>query len=146
MALTLPETGLKINIREKVFEEIGDKLNHDEGMKNLIEFLDKHLGKDELSEAYDKYVQFERYVRKEDESMESFISTFDSLHQKLSKSEMTLPSPMLCFKLISSANIGPEKEMFIKSDIDYSKSMWNMYSCDNDGHKIHDRDRNVINY
>ena len=41
VALSLPETGLKLNIRDKVFDEIYDKLSKADGMKTLVEFLDK---------------------------------------------------------------------------------------------------------
>ena len=121
VALSLPETGLKLNIRDKVFDEIYDKLSKADGMKTLVEFLDKHLGKDELTEAHEKYVKFKYYSRKEGESMEEFISTFDSLHNKLAKSDYAMPSPLLCFELIDSAGISTEKQMFVKSDIDFTK-------------------------
>ena len=122
VALTLPEAGkFSINIRAKVFEEIGDDLGKQDGMDKLLAFLDKHLGKDELAEAFEKYVKFEDYVRRSDQNISQYIAEFDSLYKKLEKQAIVLPPEILAFKLIKSANLPPEKTMFIKSEMDYKK-------------------------
>ena len=123
IALSLPKKTekFKIDIKEKVFEEIGDKLNAEDGMKTLIDFLDKHLEKDKLADFYDKHVTFERYSREEGQSMEAYIAQFDTLYQKLKKLNVTIAPEILACKLIYNANLSPEKQMFVKSDIDYEK-------------------------
>ena len=120
VALSLPEDDeFRINIRAKVFDELGDELNKDTGMDKLIEFLDKCLGKDDLSDAFDKYHDFETY-RRTTESIPEFLAEFDSKYKKISKLNMTLPPEVLAFKLIMSANIPSDLQMFVKSGMDYS--------------------------
>ena len=61
IALSLPEES---SIRDKVFSELGvDKLHTDDGVKTLINFLDKIYKQDELSAAYEVYTQFDRYEK-----------------------------------------------------------------------------------
>jgi hypothetical protein len=51
IALSLPEED-ESGIREKVFDEMDlAPLNADDGLKKLIAFLDKKLGKDELTDS-----------------------------------------------------------------------------------------------
>ena len=55
VTLSLPEDDeFRINIRAKVFDELGDELNKDTCMNKLIEFLDKCLDKDDLSDTFDQ--------------------------------------------------------------------------------------------
>ena len=88
-------------------------------MDKLIEILDKCLGKDDLSDAIDKYHDFETY-RRTTESIPEFLAEFDSKYKKISKLNMTLPPEVLAFKLIMSANIPSDLQMFVKSGMDYS--------------------------
>ena len=119
-ALSLPEDDeFRINIQAKVFDELGDELNKDTGMDKLVEFLDKCLGKNDLSDAFDKYHDFETN-RRTTEWIPEFLAEFDSKYKKISKLNMTLPPGVLAFKLIMSANIPSDLQMFVKSGMDYS--------------------------
>lgn len=119
VALSLPEDSFKINVRAKVFEEIADDLNTDDGLDKLLVFLDKHLGKDDLADAFDKYYDFESYKRTH-EAIPEFIAEFDSKYQKVKKKGTELPSEILAFKLLMAVNISNEQQMFVKSGMDYS--------------------------
>ena len=81
-------------------------------MQELIAFLDKHLAKDDLADAFDKYRDFESYKRTR-ESVPEFISEFDSKYKKLVKKKIELPPEILAFKLIMASDISREKRMFI---------------------------------
>ena len=79
IALSLPEEGQN-SVRDKVFSEISaDVLNADDGVTKLIEFLDKIFKKDELSEAYETYVEFDRFRRSKVSSMEDYVIEFEKL-------------------------------------------------------------------
>ena len=55
IALTLPEDD-ESKIREKVFDQIKlDDLKKDTGFDTLLEFLDKHLDKDDLADSLEKH-------------------------------------------------------------------------------------------
>ena len=70
IALSLPEDGQN-SIRDKVFSELTvDVLNADDGVVKLIEFMDKIFKKDELSEAYEAYTEFDRFRRSKATSTE----------------------------------------------------------------------------
>ena len=63
LALSLPETE-DFNLREKVFENLSlDKLRGNNGVKDLIGFLDEQFGKDELEDSLQKFEDFEDYCR-----------------------------------------------------------------------------------
>ena len=59
IALSLPDSH-ESKIKEKVFESIplGD-LKKENGLETLIKFLDKHLKKDDLEEAWQRFEEFE---------------------------------------------------------------------------------------
>lgn len=65
IALTLPEDD-DSKIREKVFDQIKlEDLKKETGLETLIEFLDKHLAKDDLADSLTKFEDFEDYRRAE---------------------------------------------------------------------------------
>ena len=85
VALTLPEED-ETKIREKVFEQIKiEDLKKETGFKTLLEFLDKHLAKDDLADNLEKFEEFEDLKRSEGQSMNEFIAIFDSKYRKIEK-------------------------------------------------------------
>ena len=57
-------------------------MNADDGVTKLIEFLYKIFKKDELSEAYETYVEFDRFRRSKVSSMEDYVNEFITLYNK----------------------------------------------------------------
>ena len=91
-------------IRDKVFDELGlDKLKVDGGFDALVEFLGKHLGKDDLADSFDKFLDFENCEREKDQSVTDFIAKFDQKYNKIAKLDMNLPSSILAFKLLQNS-------------------------------------------
>jgi hypothetical protein len=120
IALSLPE-GDKTRIREKVWDEITlDKLKVDGGFKELTNFMDLKLGKDELEDSLEKFESFEDYQRT-DEDITQYIDNFDSRYQKIDKKGMKLPEPILAFKLLRRANLTKEEKLLVLTGMDYSK-------------------------
>ena len=65
IALSLPEED-ETKIREKVFDQIPlDDLKSDDGFTVLLNFLDKLLAKDDLSDSLEKFEDFEDFKRAE---------------------------------------------------------------------------------
>ena len=119
VALSLPEKHSS-KIKDKVFNELTiEQLSEDTGIDQLIALLDKHLGKDDLSDVFDKYLDFEKYYRTT-ESVQEFTAEFDNKYRKLVKHNIELPQTILAFKLLIQANITPEEQMLVKSGIDYA--------------------------
>ena len=118
VALSLPDKH-ESKIKDKVFNQmkVAD-LKKEDGIDNLILLLDKYLGKDELSDQFEKFVSFETY-RRTDESITAFIAEFDDRYQKLAKKGITLPPQILAFKLLLQVGLTHEEQMLIKSGVDY---------------------------
>lgn len=121
VALSLPEDH-QTGIREKVFDEMKvEELNTDNGLDKIIEFMDIKLGKDDLTDSLEKFEEFENYQRESDQNMTDFISKFDQKYNRLVKLKMTLPQPILAFKLIRKANISRSEKLLVLTGLDYSK-------------------------
>ena len=105
VALSLPENH-ESGIREKVLDELSlDDLQGEGGLHILVNFFDKHLGKDDLVDCLEKFDEFEEYRREENQSFVDFVAKFDHKYNRIVKLKMTLPSPILAFMLLKKANM-----------------------------------------
>ena len=103
LALSLPEKDSS-NIRDKVFSDVSlEDLKSDDGVKKLIKFMDNLLKKDELSEAYEIFSDFELFKRSPTMTMDTYTMEFDKLYNKTKKFAMVLPESVKAFKLLEGA-------------------------------------------
>ena len=110
IALSLPEED-ETKIREKVFDQLQlEDLKWENGMSILLNFLDKHLSKDDLTDSLDKFEDFDNIERKEGKSIQEYIDMFVIKYRKIQKKHMTLSSEILEFRLIKRANITREEK------------------------------------
>ena len=101
-----------MQIREKVFDQLSlTDLKDKDGLTKLLEFLDKHLAKDELTDSLEKFEDFDDFTRTEGQDIEKFITVFDAKYRKIEKKGMKLPSEIIAFKLLRKANITKEEKM-----------------------------------
>lgn len=109
-------------IHEKVLRELTvEKLKEDVGLKTLIAFLDKHLGKDSLEEAWCLFEDFEDYKRS-DETILQYIVNYDQKYRRLEVTAgMTVPPALLAFKLLKNANLTQEEKLVIMTGMDLKK-------------------------
>ena len=78
IALSLPQDSGESGIKEKVFEQIELRdLNKENGLEILINFLDKTIGKDDLSDSWEHFENFEDYYRGQNETILDYVSRFD---------------------------------------------------------------------
>ena len=120
VALTLPddETG----IREKIFEEMDlEELKTDDGLNKLLIFMDKHLGKDELTDGFEKFEDFENFQRSPDQNINEYIAKFDQKYKRLEKLDMKLPCAILAFKLLRKANITSNERLLVLTGMNYTE-------------------------
>ena len=119
IALSLPEDH-ESKIKDKVFDKMNmTSLSSDTGYEELVRFMDSTLLKDSLSDAFERYNEFEKFSRTS-ESVSEFIEEFDLKYNKLSRFNIKLPPEILAFKLLIHSNISTEEQMLVKSGIDYS--------------------------
>ena len=122
IALSLPQDSGESGIREKVFDEIELKdLKKENGLEILINFLDKTLGKDDLSDSLEKFEDFEDYCHGQNETILDYISRFDQKYNRLKKLGMELPSAIVAFKLLRRANITRDERLLVLTGMDYTE-------------------------
>ena len=82
-------------------------------------FLTDIRGKDDLAYSFQKFEEFEECIRGS-ESIRAYIHTFDQRYNRLVKLNMTLPKPILAFKLLKGANISKEQRMLVLTGLDFN--------------------------
>ena len=124
IALSLPADGDKeTGIRDKVFEELElEDLEKDTGLDTLITFFDKHLGKDNVADSFEKFEDFEDYSRQLETSIVEYIKNFDQKYNRLVKLNMSLPASVLAFKLLKRANITKEQRMLVLTGMNFEQA------------------------
>eukprot|EP00112_Aurelia_sp_Birch-Aquarium-sp1_P025637 Seg862.2 transcript_id=Seg862.2/GoldUCD/mRNA.D3Y31 product="hypothetical protein" protein_id=Seg862.2/GoldUCD/D3Y31 len=121
VALSLPEKDSS-NIRDKVFSDLSlDQLKGDDGVKKLMEFMDKLFKKDQLSEAYEAFSDFKRFKRKETMAMDTYVMEFEKLYNKTAKFKMTLPQAVQAFKLLEGAGLDQKDRQLVLTRVNYDK-------------------------
>ena len=121
VALTLP-CEHKSGIRGRVFEEIEmAELAKETGLDTLIDFMNKHLGRDDLTDTYEKFEKFEDFSRADDMNIVQYISEFYQRHNRLLKLNMTLPMPILAFKLLKCAKLTKEEHMLVLTGMNFDE-------------------------
>ena len=89
IALSLPEDD-ETHIRDKVFDQISiDDLKSDDGLTILLNFLDQHLAKDDLTDSLEKFEDFDDFRRSERQSIHEYVAIFDAKYRKIEKKKMT---------------------------------------------------------
>ena len=120
LALALPND-LEDPLQDQVMEQFTcEELEVDDGVKILLDFLEKKYGKDELLDCLDKYKDFRDFVRT-GESITEYISNFDIKYNRLHKLGVILPPSVLAFELIRNANVLKDEEKLVLTGLDFSK-------------------------
>ena len=105
IALSLPPESSSY-IRDKVSEQLTiTDLKAENGFETLLVFLDPELQIDGTSANYDKFNEFEEFLRSPDQSIHEHITKFDQLYNCIAKCKMNMPSSILAFKLLKCANL-----------------------------------------
>ena len=118
---SLPENDESM-IYEKVMREIPQAdLEKDTGLDTLIKFLDKHLGKDSMEEAWGHFLDFE-VCKRGDSSITQYIANFDEKYKRMEKSAGSTVAPfILAFKLLYCANLTNDELLVTMTGLDFSK-------------------------
>ena len=92
IALSFPDQD-EHKLREKVFSALSiNDLKAENGFNVLLAFLDRKLQKDDISDSWEKFNDFDEYSKEPSQSISDFISTFDQKYKKILRKQMTLPS------------------------------------------------------
>ncbi|XP_078481410.1 uncharacterized protein LOC100184952 [Ciona intestinalis] len=81
-----------------------EELHSDDGMNILLAKLDETFKSETVDEAYNAYVNFNRFSRSS-MSVNDFILQFEHLYSKMCSHGMELSDAILAFKLMDGANL-----------------------------------------
>ena len=83
--------------------------------------MDKLWKKDQLSEAYEAFSDFERFKRKDTMTMDTYITEFEKLYNKTAEFKMTLPQAFQAFKLLEGAGLYQKDRQLVLTGVNYGK-------------------------
>ena len=120
LALALPDDHPH-DLKNKVMgNQLGlEQLKGDQGVKNLVKFLDKIYKKDQFIELFEAYRKLERFKREKGESVEKYILDFDEHVINAEKLGMKYPDVILAFKLLEGSRTSEIEKQMIISAVDY---------------------------
>ena len=108
-------------LREEVFSELSiHDLKTEDGFDILLAFLDRKLQKDDISDSWEKFNDFDEYCKEPSQSISDFISTFDQKYNKILWKQMKLPSEILAFKLLKQVKLTNEEHLLVLTGMDYN--------------------------
>ena len=111
--------GLK---NEKIVTQIGEKLKDNEnGIKDLLKFLDDIYKKDDMATAWGRYVEFSNTTRKEEQTMEEFISEWQNTQFKAQKVGCDFSDTILAFKLLQDSNLPEIDIKLVLTGVNYTE-------------------------
>ena len=109
-------------VRDKVFSELNiNELHAEDGMKKLIENLDKWYKKDELSDAHESWGKFYEYKRNEDCTIEAYILEFLKRYKALKKFKIEIPNSVLAFILLDCAGLECRDKQLVLTAVNYNE-------------------------
>ena len=109
-------------IQDKIDTALGDKIvDADDGLTQLIAFLDGIYAEDEMTEAWTKYKQFIRLKKQLGQPVTEFIAEFDKAHTRAKESGCEFSDIVLAFNLLESCNLSDTNEKFVLTGIDFKK-------------------------
>ena len=115
LVLSLPESGKYDDLKGNVMD--GCTYGGADGLKNVKDSLKLHIGQDSESEVVDKIKTFMNTTRKPDQTVQEYVSNFDSSYSLAkSKAKMAdLPPVFLMWVLIDNASISEHDKKLVLS-------------------------------
>ena len=110
--LSLPD-----KIRNSCRDVTLSELNKDDCLNLLIDILQKVYVKDNKASAYLAHEKFESFQRPTDMNIIDYLNKFERLYYDIQRYEMTLPSGVLAYRVLKSANLTPEKQQLATATI-----------------------------
>ena len=89
-------------------------INRNDGLKSIIQQLDKLYLKDKTLEKFQALEVFDSYQRKPETPIHEHIQNFEKLYYKLKSHGTTISEDLLAYKLLKSANLSTADEKLAK--------------------------------
>ena len=123
IALSLPNKSKFGNdLKERVFEALtAEELQSDQGLEKVKDFLNKELGKNAVDDIIEKWDSFDSCKKEDSQSLEDFITDFETRYNRIKVSGTQLPGEILAYMLMKRAGLTHIEKMLILSRIDIEK-------------------------
>ena len=103
------------------------KLKTDDGVKELISYLDSIFKQDHFVVLYNLHKKFEDYRRDKSETIEQYISCFEALVLQMEQKNMKYPEVIKAFKLLEGSRVSELEKKMIVSSVKYENNEANLY-------------------
>ena len=108
--------------RDAVRENVpNDKLKDKDGVKNVLDCLDKLYLKDSTCLAYEAYEEFEKFVRPSDMKISDYIIKFEQLYSKAKNHSMTVSDGAVAYRLLNSAGLSESHKQLVRATVSEMK-------------------------
>ena len=112
--------GHSSGIKEKIDTQMEEaKLSCDEGIDNLLKFLEGVYEVDEWSDSYEKYIMFEKCTRAKGQTVQEFLASWENCYTKMKKAGCDMSDQVLSYKLLSAMNLKEMECKLVLTGVDY---------------------------
>ena len=109
-------------IQEKIDTALGDKIvDKEDGLQQLITYLDSIYGEDDMVDAWSKYKKFVKLKKSESQPINEFIAEFERSYLKAKESGCEFSDTVLAFNLLEACHLSDTDEKFVLTAIDFKK-------------------------
>ena len=109
-------------VKEKIVTQISEKIaEKEDGIEQLIKFLDEIYGKDDMADAWDRFKEFSSCVRKKDQCISEFIADWDNHYHRLRKVNCEYTDTVLGFKLLEDARLEEVETKLVLTGVNYAE-------------------------
>ena len=110
-------------IKEKIVAKIGPKLvDNEDGVKELLTFLDSVYGVDDMANVWDRYKSFSSHARKPNQDINEFLPDWEMCYQKLKTSGCEYPDTILGLKLLEDSKLSDMDVKLVLPGVDHAKA------------------------
>ena len=104
--------------------------DNENGIKELLEFLDKIYTKDDMADAWDKFSEFTSFTKKPEQHMEIFIAEWENSYHKAKKVGCEYSDMILAFKLLKDAKLNEIETKLVLTGVNYTDGKQNKDLCE----------------
>ena len=108
-------------IKEKILRQIPEKIKGEDGIKELLAFLDTIYQKDEMADTWDKYIEFSSLCKTLDQPMVDFISDWENVYHKAKAVGCEYSDIILAFKLLKDSNLQEMDIKLVLTGVDFAQ-------------------------
>ena len=107
------------DIKERVLETLSEEdLKSEDGLSKVIGFLDQELGKNAVDDIIEKWEEFDNCKKQDNQTVEDFISDFESKYNRIKASGSKLPEEILAYMIMKRGGLTHMEKMLIIARID----------------------------